>query len=105
MISFFENLGFVKSLLEPCWLVKRVAGQVIAQVLIEVDDLNIASKPEYIPVLQQALKARVVFGKWEKNEADFAGRHVFVNENKVVMHQERYILEEHANQLGQGTYV
>eukprot|EP00435_Cladocopium_sp_Y103_P074255 s37_g47.t1 len=92
--SFFESLGFSRTLTEPCWLVKRENGKVIAQVLIEVDDLNIGCSAEYMPILQKALENRFVFGKWETDTADFAGRHVSVLPNKVVMHQEKYILEK-----------
>ena len=94
LLQFFEGLGFVRSLLEPCWMVKRQNGKVIAQVLIEVDDLNIAADPEYLPVLKDALLKSFVFGKWEEIEADFAGRHVCVSPNKVTIHQEKYILEK-----------
>ena len=72
LLEFFQNLGFERSLLEPCWMVKRQNNKVIAQVLIEVDDLNIASSPSYLPIIRDALTKRFVFGKWEENEADFA---------------------------------
>ena len=94
LLAFFEDLGFTRSLLEPCWMVKRVNGQVVAQVLIEVDDLNIATTQAYLPVLKEELTKRFIFGKWESDEADFAGRHVCVTKNKVIMHQEKYILEK-----------
>ena len=42
VLQFFQSLGYERSLLEPCWLIKRTSsGQVISQVLIEVDDINI----------------------------------------------------------------
>ena len=63
LIKFFESLGFVRSLLEPCWMIKRSGGKIMAQVLIEVDDLNIATVPEYLDTLQAALKQRFIFGK------------------------------------------
>ena len=94
LLTFFEGLGFERSLIEPCWLIKRVSGKVISQVLVEVDDLNIACTEEFLPVLQKALLERFEFGKWEQDTADFAGRHVSVRDNKVIMHQEKYILEK-----------
>ena len=94
LLAFFQNLGFVRSLLEPCWLIKRTGGSIVAMVLIEVDDLNLATTKEYLPKLRQALEARFVFGKWEQDEADFAGRHVRITDDKVVLNQEKYILEK-----------
>ena len=94
LLSFFKNLGFCRSLLEPCWLIKRVGGSIVAMILIEVDDLNIASTKELLPELREALEARFTFGKWEQDEADFAGRHVRITDDKVLLNQEKYILEK-----------
>lgn len=66
----------------------------MAQVLIEVDDLNFGIKPEYLETLKAALEERFIFGKMEFQEADFAGRHIKVEKDKVIMHQEKYILEK-----------
>ncbi len=93
LLSFFESLGFTRTLLEPCWMTKRRGGKVIAQVLIEVDDLNLAATEDYMPVLREALEKRFLFGKFEHGEADFAGRHVKMSEDKITMHQEKYIIE------------
>ena len=77
LMNFFAKLGFERTLLEPCWLVKRSpSGKLIAQVLIEVDNLNFGIAPGYEEELQKALEARFTFGKWERDEADFAGRRV-----------------------------
>ena len=105
LIKFFESLGFVRSLLEPCWMIKRSGGKIMAQVLIEVDDLNIATVPEYLDTLQAALKQRFIFGKWEHDTADFAGRHVSAKPDKIIMHQEKYILEKlHPIKLAKGRF-
>ena len=93
LISFFEHLGFTRCLLEPCWLVKRERGKLIAQVLIEVDDLNLGATEDYMPILREALEKRFQFGKFEHGEADFAGRHVAMSEDKISVHQEKYIVE------------
>ena len=105
LLEFFLELGFTRTLLEPCWLVKRgLNGEIIAQVLIEVDDLNFGLTPDYEDELQAALEARFSFGKWEINEADFAGRHVKAEPNKIIMHQEKYILEKiHPHRLPRGS--
>ena len=78
LLGYFEKIGFTRSLLEPCWLIKRVDNKVVAMVLIEVDDLNLASTEEYKPVLRKLLEKRFTFGKFEHDEADFAGRHVCI---------------------------
>lgn len=71
LINFFSNLGFQRSLLEPCWWIKRdVKGNAQAHVLIEVDDINIGATSDYGAYLRKALEARFVFGKWEEAEAD-----------------------------------
>eukprot|EP00435_Cladocopium_sp_Y103_P028304 s1227_g7.t1 len=105
LLDFFLELGFTRTLLEPCWLVKRGPnGEILAQVLIEVDDLNFGLTPGYEAELQAALEARFTFGKWEINEADFAGRHVKADSDKIIMHQEKYILEKiHPHRLPRGS--
>ena len=103
LLSFFNGLGFFRSLLEPCWLIKRTGGVVVAMVLIEVDDLNIATTKEYLPELRGALEERFTFGKWEQDEADFAGRHVKMTSDKALLNQEKYILEKlQVLKLGRG---
>ena len=105
LLDFFSTLGFSRSLLEPCWLVKRVSGVIVCQILIEVDDLNIACSQKYLPTLKKALTDSFVFGKWESHEADFAGRHVKVTENRVLIHQEKYIIEKlHPVHLRRGRF-
>lgn len=96
IVSFFTNLGFHRTLLESCWLVKRDAktGKILAMVLIEVDDLNIATVPEYKETLLKELTQRFEFGKVEHDEADFAGRRVCFTKEEVLTHQEKYSLEK-----------
>ena len=92
--EFFADLGFRPCLLESCWLVKEEHGVILAFVLIEVDDLNIAANEKYCVFLKEKLCNRFKFGKWEFGEADFAGRHVKFEEKRVLMNQEKYILEK-----------
>ncbi len=94
LLQFFEELGFKRSLLEPCWLTKRVGGKLTAQVLIEVDDINIGATAEEELAIKEKLEKKFKFGKWESGEADFAGRHVKFLEDRVCMDQEKYILEK-----------
>ncbi|CAK9046494.1 Protein SENSITIVITY TO RED LIGHT REDUCED 1 [Durusdinium trenchii] len=92
--EFFGKLGFRPSLLESCWLIKEEHGAIVAFVLIEVDDLNIAANPKYFEFLQKKLTERFRFGKWEFGEADFAGRRVRFEKDGVLMDQQKYILEK-----------
>ena len=95
LVEFFEQLGFTRSLLEPCWFVKRDdSGKMIAQVLIEVDDLLISAEDKYQSELRRALEARFEFGKWETGSADFAGRTMVITPEKIQLHQEKYIIEK-----------
>ena len=94
LVSFFETLGFQRSLLEPCWMVKRLHGDVVAQVLIEVDDINVAARKSYLPELQKAMNERFKFGKWNFEHSDFAGRSVSFQADRVLMHQQKYIVEK-----------
>ena len=94
VIKFFESLGFTASLLEPCLLVKREGSEIKALVLVEVDDLNLATTSDYGSWLEEQLNNKFVFGKWERKEADFAGRHVKQMDDKILMSQEKYIVEK-----------
>ena len=103
VLKFFQGLGFERTLLESCWLVLRSHGHVVAMVLIEVDDINLACNAEYEPKIKEAMKQRFKFGKWEESEADYAGRHVRVESNRVIFDQEKYILEKlHPYKLPKG---
>lgn len=63
-------------------------------VLIEVDDINIGVIPGYQEELRKCMEQRFSFGKWEHEEADFAGRHVKVLPDKVLLDQRKYIAEK-----------
>ena len=94
-----QDLGFRKSLLDPCLYVRQnlnkpVAERVEAMILVEVDDFNVAVRPEFEHELLQDLRNKFLFGKWLRNEADFNGRRVKITENDVYMHQEKYVLEK-----------
>ncbi|CAE7436187.1 RE1 [Symbiodinium necroappetens] len=93
------ELGFRKSLLDPCLYVTQNMEQPIekwleAMILVEVDDFNVAAQPEFEQGLLDSLRGKFKFGKWLRNEADFNGRHVRVTENDVYMHQEKYVIEK-----------
>ena len=94
VLEFLLSLGFERSLFEPCWLVKKREGKIIAMMLLEVDDFNIATTEDYRDELHNQLNERFVFGKWEFGSADFAGRTVTFHDDKVTMTQEKYIVEK-----------
>ena len=94
LLNFFFSIGFERTLLEPCWLVKRKGGKLVAQVLIEVDDINVAAAEHYAEELRNSMTERFEFGKWEFEEADFAGRHVKRDGDRILMNQEKYIVEK-----------
>ena len=95
VINFLRSLGFERSLLEPCWYVRRDARhEVEAMILVEVDDLNVAARKDVKDELLLALNQRFRFGKMEYDEADFAGRHVRVLPGRIEMNQEKYIIEK-----------
>lgn len=95
LVAYFQELDFQRSLLEPCWLVKRNAkGEIQAQVLIEVDGLLIAASPDYEAEPKRQLEKRFVFGKFESGSADFAGRSIVVQKDCILLHQEKYIVEK-----------
>ena len=94
VLEFLFSLGFERSLFEPCWLTKKTNGKIEAMIMLEVDDFNIASSPEYQAELQKLLQERFQFGKWEFDAADFAGRTVRFEKDKVTMSQEKYIAEK-----------
>ncbi|CAK0803486.1 unnamed protein product, partial [Prorocentrum cordatum] len=66
--AFLLDLGFRDLLLEPCYWSKREEGQLVAQVLIEVDDLLLDSLGSHEKWLHGSLQGRFAFGKWGGNE-------------------------------------
>ncbi|CAK0842462.1 unnamed protein product, partial [Prorocentrum cordatum] len=72
--SFLSDLDVRKLLLEPCYWTKREKDQLVAQVLIEVDDLRLGSVPGRAKRLRESPQGRFIFGKWCGDEAEFAGR-------------------------------
>lgn len=103
LLRVFRTLGFKRSLLEPCWLVKRADNKIAAMVLIEVDDINLAVLPKFKKEIKEAMSKRFKFGKWEESEGDFAGHHVKVTDQVVAFDQHKYITEKiHSFKLAKG---
>ena len=56
LTDFLMELGFTRSLLEPClWLQRSSSGRLQALILIEVDDLIVAGDAKVIPGLRERL--------------------------------------------------
>ena len=89
-----EQLGFVKSLLDPCWHCRCRRGRLDAMVLVVVDDLMMATMGRETADLRKALQIRFRFGKWQNQEADYAGRRVRVLPDRIELKQEKYVVEE-----------
>eukprot|EP00435_Cladocopium_sp_Y103_P028637 s478_g7.t1 len=91
-----EDLGCVRNIVEPCWFSRfdKESGQCIAQVLVEVDDFIVAAVPSYYPTLQKQLKDRFTFGKWDENQAEYAGRRVRCYDDHILVDQHKYIHEQ-----------
>ena len=98
VVTFIESIGFVKCVLEPCWFVRREAGQVVQMILLEVDDFLIGSHSSgEAKWLEEQLKGRFQFGKYKAiDEAgcDFAGRRVRYLSDRITIDMEKYVLEE-----------
>ena len=95
VVSFLEREGFVRNLVEPCWWSRfDCHGTNEAQVLIEVDDFIVTALPKLQSKLKEAFQARFTFGKWEENEAEYAGRMIKVQPGFIHIDQEKYLTEQ-----------
>ena len=92
---FLASLSFEKNLVEPCWYTlfsdKR---ECLAQVLVEVDDFIVCAAPDHYDWLKSELTKRFHFGKWEEDEAEYAGRHIRVMSDSIHVDQSKYIQEQ-----------
>eukprot|EP00913_Durusdinium_trenchii_P018774 g17642.t1 len=98
-----EDLGFERNLIEPCWYSLFHDGHCVAQVLVEVDDFIVAAIPAHYEALRKSMTERFHFGKWEKGEAEYAGRHIRTTPDAIFVDQCKYIKEQiHPVQLPKG---
>ncbi|CAE7241240.1 Abcb1 [Symbiodinium sp. CCMP2456] len=78
VVDFLLSIGFIRHITEPCWYLRFNSDkQNEAQVLVEVDDLIVATNPEVTESIKKTFQERFHFGKWEYGEAEYAGRKVF----------------------------
>ena len=96
VVSFLtEDLQFQRNLVEPCWYsLYNQHGHCIAQILVEVDDFIIAAQGDYYEELKKKMTDRFQFGKWECDEAEYAGRHIRCTKDCIFIDQAKYILEQ-----------
>jgi hypothetical protein len=100
-----EDIGCERNLVEPCWFSKfhPKTGELMAQVLVEVDDFIVAAVPSYYGELKNIMQKRFNFGKWQEDEAEYAGRHIRCQADTILIDQNKYIQEQiHPIQLVKG---
>ena len=92
---FLLQSGYVRNLIEPCWYMKYdKGGRNIAQVLVEVDDLIVSADEDVKASVKKQLCDRFVFGKWEEDAAEYAGRRIVSHGDHISVDQSKYILEQ-----------
>ena len=94
-----KEMGYVRNLVEPCWLMKFEADsdgklQNVSQILLEVDDFIVTALPSYQKDIERGLRKRFTFGKWECGTAEYAGRRVQTFSDRVLIDQGKYIREQ-----------
>ena len=94
--EFLVQEGFIRNLVEPCWftLFNEDQSHPVCQVLIEVDDFIVSCHPTWKEKIKQKLTSRFAFGKWENDEAEYAGRHVRCTNSAIYIDQEKYVTEQ-----------
>jgi hypothetical protein len=95
VLEFLLSQKFCKTHQDPCWLVLGSANGLKAMIMVEVDDSIVATKPSFRDELKGLLGKRFQGGKWEANQAEYAGRSVVVHpsKEKIEIGQEKYIIE------------
>ena len=91
-----DDLKFQRNVVEPCWysLFCPNTRRCVAQVLVEVDDFIVGAVDEWRDWLKERLQGRFLFGKWEDDEAEYAGRHVKCTPEGIEVDQGKYVLEQ-----------
>ena len=92
-----QDLGCERNLVEPCWFSKFCphTGECLAQILVEVDDFIIATRQDnYYQSIKDSMQKRFNFGKWQEDEAEYAGRHIRCTEDAIFIDQYKYIHEQ-----------
>ena len=69
-------------------------GKAVSQILLEVDDFIVTALPSHEKQVEEELRRRFTFGKWEKGAAEYGGRRVRTFHDKVLIDQGKYIREQ-----------
>ena len=85
---------FERNLVEPCWYSLFKKGHLVAQILVEVDDFIVAGDPIHYSLVRDTLQTRFKFGKWDEDEAEYAGRHIKCCNDVIEVDQAKYIIEQ-----------
>eukprot|EP00974_Lingulodinium_polyedra_P063806 6160969-Lingulodinium_polyedra.AAC.1 len=93
LTSWLKEEGFQKCLFEPCLWFRRFGPSDLDMILIEVDDLVMSIAPSRSEEFKARANGRFKFGKWRVGESDFAGRRLRQREDRLLIDQEKYILE------------
>ncbi|CAE7563252.1 GIP, partial [Symbiodinium sp. CCMP2456] len=92
---FLHQSGFVRNLIEPCWYMKyNKKGRNVTQVLVEVDDLIVSADEDVKGDIKKQLCERFVFGKWDEDSAEYAGRRIVCHADHISVDQSKYIQEQ-----------
>ena len=93
-----KELGYIRNLVEPCWLMRFVEAAAcnVSQILLEVDDFIVTA------LLTTTTRRRsnrtsgggLPLGKWETGAAEYAGRRARTYADRVLIDQAKYIREQ-----------
>lgn len=88
------QLGYRRCLLEPCWFVRHdERGNLVGRLLLDVDDFLFGAIPSELSRVKTALMKSYEFGNWESFEGEFRGRRLRQLDDRILVDQEKYILE------------
>ena len=96
LIKHLRILGFVKSLLDPCWwLLRNPDGTVKWMILLDVDDLILSCPAKDRKEFHDLIAQRFQLGKYEEDQSEFCGRRIIQRGDGLIeVDMQKYILED-----------
>eukprot|EP00971_Amphidinium_carterae_P100144 1980390-Amphidinium_carterae.1 len=89
------KIGLRRAILDPClWLQHREDGSLHRMVLLDVDDLIMASAPGEAAQFKRDIEERFELGKYEKDRSSFCGRRISCTDEWIEVDMEKYIVED-----------
>eukprot|EP00971_Amphidinium_carterae_P351931 6492342-Amphidinium_carterae.1 len=89
------RIGLRRAILDPClWLQHRPDGSLQRMVLLDVDDLIMASTPEEAARFKRDIEGRFELGKYERDKSSFCGRRISCTAEWIEVDMEKYIVED-----------